>query len=119
MAGLLVPVVFLPRFTGLIGSTGFYTLPIDVAAYYELRLSLWRGPIVGTGTNFGVTASESIDREHWSAIAGGSNLDPGTDDEEEYVLALSKRWLRLLVQVGGTNPGTTCWAAGYLVKRVR
>jgi hypothetical protein len=58
-----------------------------------------------------------MDRETWDGIPGGTNIDPGSNTEVEYVLPMSKRWLKMTVMLSGVSPGTTCWAAGYLIKR--
>jgi hypothetical protein len=117
MAGLMVPVVIFPRFTGLIGASAYNSLAIDVTAFYELRLSMWRSPLVGTGASFAATVAVSMDRTIWDDIPGGSAVDPGANTEVEYVLPINKRWLRVTILLSGTNPGTTCWATGYLIKR--
>jgi len=121
MAGQLVPVVMFPRFTGLIGATTYNSLAIDVAAFSELKISIWRSPIVsnaGSGA-FSASVVESIDRDSWEDAGSTQHVDPGTNFEQQYVFPLSRRWMRMQIVLGGTDPATTLWASGFLVKRER
>ena len=119
MAGLRVPVVIFPRFTSFIGATTYTSLALDVAAYSSLELSIWRGPLVGTTPSFAASLYDSMDRDNWTLGDGPANVDPGQNVEQQYVWQLTERWLRISLLLGGTTPGTTCWAAGFLVKRER
>lgn len=119
MAGERVPVVLVPRFSTYVGSDDFWSLPIDVEAYSSIELTCWRAPLVGTTPMFRIHAMESIDRVGWEHCPGSSGDDPGADNETLYTWPLSKRWFRLRTVVGGTNPGVTWWAQGFLIKRER
>jgi hypothetical protein len=119
MAGDRVPVVLVPRFTTYVGQTDFWTLPIDVQAYSSVELMAWRGPLLGTAPTFTIFGMESIDRQHWSEVAGSTGDDPGTNTEAAYDWQFSGRWFRLRVTLGGTAPGVSWWAQGFLEKRER
>ena len=117
MAQIVTPAVLIPRFTSLVGAQRFDTLPIDVAAYEEAKLYLWRGPVVGTGTTFKVKVLESTDREGWQMVFGTTELEPMEDREEPLDFQLTKRWFRVSVTLNGTNPGATCWLQGFFINR--
>jgi hypothetical protein len=119
MAQVRVPLVLLPRFTTLAGAQAFYSLAIDITAYQQLDLTLWRGPLLGTSPTFAAFVYESLDREHWFEASGLQGVDPGTATETAYVWVLTRRWLHFRVELTGTSPVATCWAAGFLSKRER
>ena len=61
---------------------------------------------------------ESSDRDGWADCSGASGgEDPGPNNEVQVPLTFSKRWFRMSVVLGGTDPGVTCWAQGFLVNR--
>ena len=118
MAARRDPVVLLPRFTTLVGGAApFRTLPLEVRAYSGADVTVWRNALIGTSTSFQISFLESSDRDSWAPCDGGSASDPGEDEEVEYVLGFDKQWFRVEVQCLGTNPGVTCWAQGYLLRR--
>lgn len=119
MAGLLVPLVMLPRYSCYSGATVFTTIPIDVSAYDSIILSAWRGDLVGTA--FKLTVQESTDQStatSWTTVSGiSADSDPGEETEAKYTGTLTKRWLRLKLELTGTTPVVTCWALGFLQQR--
>lgn len=117
MAGERVPVVLVPRFTTFVGASDFVPFVLDVTAYAALELTVWRAPLVGTTPIFRVFCYESIDRVLWSECSGPQGDEPPESVETPYVWQLTSRWLRLRLALGGTNPGVTCWAQGFLVRR--
>ena len=117
MAGERVPVVLVPRYTTYVGQTGFWTLPLDVQAYSSIELTAWRGPLLGTNPTFLIYAMKSVDRAFWDEVPGSTGDDPGPDTEHSYSWPLSGRWFRLRITLGGTLPGVTWWAQGFLIKR--
>ena len=120
MAGELVPVVMVPRYTTFCGQTSFYTIAMDVTRYEIASLVAWRGPLVGTAPTFEVACEESTDGFVW-ATCGGTNVsayDPGANTEGPITASLSRRYFRLKITLGGTNPVGTCWVTGSLVLRV-
>lgn len=118
MSQLVTPAVLIPRFTSIVGSPQtFLTLPIDVSAYEKGQLTIWRGPLVGSAPIVSFSFLESTDRNVWSLVPSTSPDDPGADNETQYLLELTKRWLRVNIQVGGTNAGMTCWIQGFFLNR--
>jgi len=119
-SGRLVPVVLFQRFTSLLGAGSFEGFAFDVRAYEGARINMWRGPLVGSGSpTFSFFFQESTDRNTWVACEGTSaGEDPGADTESQVTFALSKRWFRAYVALAGTQPGVTCWAQGFLIKRL-
>ena len=121
MAGELVPLVMMPRYSCYSGADTFYTMPLDVTAYESVILNVWRSPLVGTTPTFGLTFQESTDAStdaSWSTVTGVSaGVDPGADTETQYTGTLKKRWFRVKLVLGGTGPVSTCWAVGFLERR--
>lgn len=115
-AGELVPLVMLPRYSTFHGATDFTTIAMDVTEYQNAILNVWRGPSAGT---FGITFEESTDQDTWKTCDNTTALsDPGAGLEAQYTAYLNRRWFRVKVTVGGTNPSVTCWAVGYLESRL-
>lgn len=118
MAGELVPLVMLPRFSSYSGATDFTTIGMEVADYTSAIINVWRGPLTGTSPTFGITFQESTDQVNWSTCSGTTaNDDPGSGTEKQYTPTLKKRWFRVKVTLAGTDPGVTCWALGFLEMR--
>lgn len=129
MAGELVPLVMVPRYTtyagnvtGYTANPGFTTVGMDVSEYDSAIINFWRGPIVvETGTpTFLVTCQESTDQNVWSTCAG-TTADTAVSENAElqFTPTLSKRWFRIKIMVAGTKPVVSCWAVGYLIRRLR
>jgi hypothetical protein len=120
MAGELVPFVLVPRFSSYVGADAFYTIAMDVTEYENAIVNIWRGKLIGTTPTLAFTFQESSDQVTWSTCAGTNvnAYDPGVDTEGQAVATLSKRWLRLKVNLGGTDPAATCWAVGFLEQRL-
>jgi hypothetical protein len=115
MAGVMVPLVLLPRYTCYSGADIFTTNPFDVSAYANVVLNMWRSAMFGTTPLFKVTFQESTDLVTWFTMGGTTvdyELDP--DVEEQFTAAVTKRWFRLKVQLTGATPVATCWAVGSL-----
>ena len=118
MAGELVPLVLIPRYSTLSGAGDFTTVAMDVTQYERAIVNVWRGELVGTSPTFGVTFEESTDQTTWSTCSGSpSGGDPGQDTEQQWQPTLQKRWFRIKVAMGGTGPVGTCWAVGFLEER--
>ncbi len=113
-------IVFLPRFSTLVGASSFTTQPLDVSRFASAQFQLWRGPLRGTDPTFLCYLEESLDADHW--VLGPSTptgYDPGTDDPtltrpKLFSYAFRLRWFRVRVELGGTDPVATCWAEGLL-----
>ncbi len=117
MAGELIPLVLLPRYTAYAGAADFTTIGMEVSDYSKAIVNCWRGPIIGTAGTFAVVFEESTDQLTWSTCTSGSGGDPGLNTEAQYKPELNKRWFRIKVTVGGTNAAVNCWAIGYLERR--
>lgn len=118
MAGELVPLVLLPRYSSYVGQSTFTTIGMEVSEYSSAIVNVWRGKLTGTSPTFGVTFQESIDQTNWTTCMGTSaGADPGQETEAQYTAQLSKRWFRISVALGGTSPAGSCWAIGFLEKR--
>lgn len=126
MAGELTPLVLQPRYTTYVGaSTGtvgkeFVTIAMDVTDFQSAILNCWRGKMIGTSPTFGLTFQESADQVNWTTC-GGTNVsayDPGEETEGQATATLTKQWFRVKVVLGGTSPAATCWAVGFLERRL-
>lgn len=118
MAGQLAPVVMIPRYSAYTGADTFTTVPIEVSRYDSMLLSVWRSPLIGTSPTFTITFEQSMDQQTWSTITvSPANTDPGADAETQYSGSLTKRWFRVKIVLGGTNPVATCYVVGAFVMR--
>lgn len=128
MAGELVPLVLLPRYTTYSGKPAagpngepvfFSTVAMDVTQYETAIVSVWRGKLNGATTpGVQLTFQESVDQVTWTTCGGTTaNFDPGENTETKYNAALTKRWFRIIVQLGGADNYVTCWAVGFLELR--
>ena len=96
----------------------FTTIAMDVSSYSKAIVNIWRGPLDGSGATVGFTLEESTDQYTWSSCAGETwPVDPTQNTEAQYNGTLTKRWLRIKVQVSGTTPMLTAWAMGFLEMR--
>jgi len=118
MAGELVPLVLLPRYSAYSGAGDFTTIGMEVTDYEQAIVNIYRGPLIGTSPTFGVTLEESTDQQTWSTCAGTTaGYDPTSGVEGQQTATLKKRWFRVKVTLGGTSPVVTCWALGFLMLR--
>ena len=117
MAGTLVPLVLIPRYSSYVGAQTFTTIGMDVSNYSTAIVNVWRGPLTGTSPTFVVSFEESTDQDSWSACVGGGGGDPGTDTEVQYTPTLGKRWFRATIVLAGTDPAATGWGIGFLELR--
>jgi len=118
MAGELVPLVLLPRYSSFNGGSTFTTIAMEVTNYSKAIINVWRGKLLGTSPTIGFTFEESTDQLNWTTCANTSaNADPGEESEAQYEPTLNKRWFRIRVALGGTSPAASCWAIGFLEMR--
>jgi hypothetical protein len=109
--------VFLPRFTTLVGDTEFITAPLDVSGHAGTQFQVWRGPIrVSSGTpTLSLYIEESLDTYSWalgpSTPQGILLLENAT---QFFSYSFRLRWFRLRLALDGTNPMVSCWAEGIL-----
>jgi hypothetical protein len=117
MRGRLVPVVLMPRYTGLIGARTFTTTPVNVESFARAALTIWRGYMPGTSPTFTIDIQDSHDGETWTNL-NTSAITTTDDGLATVAVNLSRRWLRVKVVLGGTNPAVSCWVTGFLEARV-
>ena len=128
MAGELVPLVMIPRYstyaTAPLVSTALATIGMDVTDYQSVILNVWRGWILGGGgtvtTTFTVTCQESTDQQNWTTCGGSLATGVVTENaERQFNATLSKKWFRLKIELAGDAPVVTCWAVGFLEDRLK
>ncbi|MGE0190458.1 MAG: hypothetical protein AB7T63_00305 [Planctomycetota bacterium] len=117
MAGELVPLVLLPRFSSYVGDTTFTTIAMDVTDYQSAIINVWRGPMTGTTPTYDISFQESTDQDNWTTCTNGTGGDPGANTEAQYTPTLAKRWFRAKIVLTGTDPAVSCWAVGFLELR--
>jgi hypothetical protein len=134
--------VLLARHTTLAGlpnaSSYFTTTAIDVTPYVTAIVTVWRGVVLGlnatSGTapappTFQIWFEESTDQVVWSTCGGSPNGgDPGTASsagsyhydpgQHQYSIVLNKRWFRLKVQLYSATNVASCYAVGFLERRL-
>jgi hypothetical protein len=113
-------IVFLPRFTTLVGSVNsatnfdFATLPLDVSRYSGVQFQIWRSPM--SSGSFAFFLEESLDAQTWvlgPAVPTAVSLV--SDDTKFCSYNFRLRWFRLRVRLtGGASPIVSCWAEGLL-----
>jgi hypothetical protein len=116
MAGTLVPLVLLPRYTTLSGATTFTTIGMDASEYEKAILSFWRS----SGANLSsitINYEESIDQSNWTTCSGGAFADPGANTEGQHQPTITKRWFRISVTLTGAGATTSVWCIGFLQMR--
>lgn len=119
MKGEQVPLVMIPRFTTYLGAGEFATAPLDVERFAAVVLTVWRGYLLGTTPTFHLYLEAShdapADAADWVQLE-----DLGLNDDQSVTVThdLTRRWLRVRVVLGGTNPAVTCWASGGLDLRL-
>jgi hypothetical protein len=118
MAGVLVPLVLIPRYTSYAGAaTDFITIGMDVTDYEKAIVSFWRAPLVGTAPAIVINFEESMDQLNWTTCTGGPYTDPTAGVEGQFNPIITKRWFRVKITLGGTGPVATCWCIGFLQQR--
>jgi hypothetical protein len=115
MEGPLIPYEMAPRFTTLMMDGIWTTEPGDVEAFGKVTLTLWRSPMPGTSPTFEAWLEDSHDAVTWTPLHG-SAIDPSTATTVRYDLL--RRWLRLRVELGGSDVAATFWCVGNLERRV-
>ncbi len=120
MAGELVPLVLVPRYTTYSCGATYTTVGMDVTSYSSAIVNLLRATGIGTSPTIAFTFQDSTDQTNWTTCANTTaSFDPGADTETQYTPTLTKRWFRIKAVTSGSNPSFTCWAIGFLEKRER
>jgi len=125
MAGEVVPLVLLPRFTTYAGRPGsgsvaFATIAMDVTEYSSAIVNVWRGKIIGTETGtppVKFNMEQSSDQLNWTTAGPSADFDPTENVEAQYTATLTKRWFRITVALGHASNVVSCWAVGFLEQR--
>ncbi len=120
MAGELVPLVLLPRYTTYAGADDYTTIGMDVTAFHKAIVNVWRGVDVASAgsVTFGANFEESTDQDNWTACSVTPASSTVTASSEvQFTVTITKRWFRIKVSVAGTDPVVTCWAVGFLEAR--
>jgi hypothetical protein len=125
MAGELVPLVLIPRYTTLAGGTpDFTTIGMDVTEYESAIVNFWCGDLIASAGSTSLTFEESTDQNTWSNCAMTTGTNPDTsvtaNSETQYVATLSKRWFRIKIELPSNAPQDavqTFWAVGFLQER--
>ena len=114
MTGKRIPLVLIPRYTSFIGSGRFVTAAVEVSSADSAEVYVWRSRVIGATPTISVEFEESTNQESWTTCTGGTAFDPGERTETSKSVALSRRYLRVVVTLGGTDPAASCFAYGYL-----
>jgi hypothetical protein len=119
MKATVQPFVLIPRYTSYVGENvaaeAFVTVPLDVSRFSLAVLTFWRGPLTGSGAGFSATFQTSHDADSWfNAAAAVTSVDTCTKHE----IALERRWLRVKIELSGTDAAISCWATGSLEERL-
>jgi hypothetical protein len=119
MAGEVVPLVLLARYTTYSTDAVYTTIAMDVTEYSTAIVNLWRSALVGAGGAVKFNLQESTDQVNWTTCDGTTaDFDPGAVTETQYTATLNKRWFRITVQCPNANNVMSCWAVGFLERRL-
>jgi hypothetical protein len=123
--GVQIPFVFVPRYSSFMGEGEYLSAPIDVTAYWDAAVSVWRGKLVGADTAFKFYVQVSTDMVTWTDFplngAGPTWVDPGEGQITVAAFVCTHQWVRAKVTLeknGADEPAVTCWAAGLITERV-
>ena len=119
MAGEIVPLVMIPRFTTYVGEATFTTVALDVSEFGAVQLATWLGPLVGgAGASVDARLEASEDAEVWSALM--PMVPAGTDAHSVVHAGLPLRYLRAKLWMtadASDVAAITCWSTGFLERR--
>src|SRR5262245_44268921 len=116
MAGTLVPLVLLPRYSTYAGVNTWLTIGMDVTEYEKAIVTFYQGPSVNL-SSLTIDFQESTDQVTWTSCAGGAFTAPGANSETQFSPQISKRWFRISLTTTGANNVLTCWCVGFLMVR--
>jgi hypothetical protein len=118
MAGELVPLVLIPRYTTYAGNDHFTTIGMDVTEYETAIVNVWCGDLVGTGGTVNLYFEESTDQNNWNVCYGVTDPEAlTTSTEEQFTPTLGKRWFRIRLVLPNADNVLTAWAVGFLQER--
>ena len=113
-----IPVVLLGRYTTIAGEGDFTSVPISVAGYSKIELTVWRGEFADAGYGYRLALEESMDQDTWEELAV---ITPTSAGETPITEDLSRSWLRVIVnlaQSGSDFPVIATYAVGLLIARL-
>jgi hypothetical protein len=122
MIGQQRPLILIPRYTSYMGAADYVSAPIDVTAYSDASVTVWRGRLLGTTPTFKFYIQLSTDAITWTDFDLDPGvavwIDPGQDLTRARSIPLLYRFLRAKVTTAGTGVAVSCWATGLVVDRV-
>jgi hypothetical protein len=118
MAGELVPLVLIPRYSCYSGADSYVTIGMDVTPYQNAIVNVWRNAVIGTAGDPDFNLEESSDQVTWSTCAGTTaDFTPSAGTETQYTAQLKKRWFRIRIDLANADNVMTCYAVGFLEER--
>jgi len=123
MAGELIPLVMIPRYTSYIGPGEYATAPMEASAYNKAILAVWIGYVRGsdatpTGATWELQFQGSQDADTWTDISYSGDFSSGYGVVE---MDLEWKWYRAVVTLTGNSASydcaATCWAVGSFERR--
>ena len=119
MTGPRFPLVLIPRLSTYVGAGAFLTLPLDVSAFESATVHFWSSQLIGTAPTVTAVYEESTDLEEWKPCENGGPFNPAAETETTLQFTFKKRFMRLKVDLSGTDPGGTFYAIGHCDARER
>ncbi len=126
MIGVQVPLVLVPRYSSYMGEGDYVSAALDVSAYSDGAVSVWRGKLVGASTAFKFYVQVSTDALVWTDFplngVGPTWIDPGENQVQVAAFTCTRQWLRAKVTLeknGADSPAVSCWASGLITERVK
>jgi hypothetical protein len=118
MAGELVPLVLIPRYSTYAGNSNFATIAMDVTEYEQAIVNFWCGTLLGSGGTINLYFEESTDQNNWTDCQPyAAAVNPSAGTETQYTPTLSKRWFRIKLVLPNADNVLTAWAVGFLQER--
>ena len=123
MAGELVPLVMIPRYTSYVGAGEYSTAPMEVSAYSTVYLGVWVGFLRGsdatpTAATLSIILEGSQDADTWTDF----NIAPAIASGYSVIeMGLYRKWFRMKATLTGNSAindcAVTCWAVGSFERR--
>jgi hypothetical protein len=105
-------VILIPRFTSYAGANTFLQAPMNIREYESAVFLYQLVATIGTiGPSITVKVQESPDLSIW--YDAGPALVSGDPETRTFRF----EWIRLHIEMSGTDPGFTCWCVGDFVRR--
>ena len=114
MEGVAVPVVIIPRYSSFVGVNVFTTQPLLVEEFSKAQIVFFRSGM-DAGASFSASFQTSQNQQDWFDDPGSPITSVATEDIHE--VDLPRKWFRIRIELSGSDPAITCWAAGLLIRR--